>query len=225
MGLSFHYKGRLKRAKLLTSLVEEVEDICEILNWKTSVFETTYPNNKFIKPINKQDYGIIFIPPECEPVVLVFDSAGKIYVPWLKDILNKKDNGEIRVITLQLNLTDDGLEPIISEKKDDFDTNLIVYQVHVKTQFAGTETHIKVIELIKYLSGKYLKDFELIDESQYYETGNTEILQDKLSIINDFLDSFQEILNNTKIETPSDFIKLIKKMSKKDKDKGKDKAE
>jgi hypothetical protein len=225
MGLSFHYKGSLKSAKQLPLIVEEIEDICEILNWKTTVFETSYPNNKFIRPKNDMDYGIIFVPPECEPVCLVFDSTGKIYAPWLKEILNKKNNGDLKIITLQLNLTADGLEPIVSEEKENFDPSLILYQVHVKTQFAGAETHMKVIELIKYLSGKYLKDFKLIDESQYYETGKIENLQDKQSLINDFMESFQELLNQTKIETPADFISLIKKMSKKMKGKGSNNTE
>ena len=87
----------------------------------------------------------------------------------------------------------------------------------MKTQFAGAETHIKVIELLKYLSGKYLDDFELIDESRYYETGNIELLQNKLNIINEFLDSFQEMLNQATIKSPKDFIRLLKKISRKHK--------
>ncbi|MBK8051874.1 MAG: hypothetical protein IPK35_01000 [Saprospiraceae bacterium] len=217
MGLSFHYRGKLKNAQMLPSFVEEIEDICQILNWKTSVFDTEYPDHKFTSPPNNEDYGIIFTPPECEPVCFVFDSEGNIYVPWLKDILNKNESGEVKVITVQLNLTDDGLEPVVSEKSEGFDPKLLVYQVHVKTQFAGAETHIKVIELLKYLSGKYLDDFELIDESKYYETGNIELLQDKLNVINEFLDSFQEMLNEATIKSPKDFIRLLKKITRKHK--------
>lgn len=131
--------------------------------------------------------------------------------------MNKNESGEVKVITVQLNLTDDGLEPVVSEKSEGFDPKLLVYQVHVKTQFAGAETHIKVIELLKYLSGKYLDDFELIDESKYYETGNIELLQDKLNVINEFLDSFQEMLNEATIKSPKDFIRLLKKITRKHK--------
>ena len=37
--------------------MDEVEDICKVLNWKCSVFETEYPDNKFVAPINDSDYG------------------------------------------------------------------------------------------------------------------------------------------------------------------------
>lgn len=221
MGLAFHYKGRLKKARLLPSLVDEVEDICQIMDWKTTVFETEYPQNKFVSPIDAHDYGIIFTPPECEPVCLVFDSEGRLYVPWLKDLLKKNEDGEIKVITVQLNLDDEGVEPIISERNEDFDHSFLVYQAHVKTQYAGAEIHIKVIELMKYLSSKYLIDFELEDESQYYETGDAEKLIEKLGVINEFLETFNDLLSKTKIESPKDFIKLLKKVSRQNKSKDK----
>lgn len=222
MGLSFHYRGRLKRAKLLPDLVDEVEDICDILGWKTEVFNHQFPENRFLKRFDNQDYGIIFHPPECDPIVLVFDSRGEIYVPWLKDILNKNQNGQIKVITLQLDLTDDGLEPIVSERKEDFDPKKIVYQVHVKTHGESAETHIKVIELVRYISTKYFKDFELFDESQYFETGDVALLDKKINVINEFLDSFQELLNQSKVESPKDFLRLLRKITKMAKNKPED---
>jgi predicted rRNA methylase YqxC with S4 and FtsJ domains len=33
MGLSIHYSGHIRDKKLLDSLIEEVKDICETLNW------------------------------------------------------------------------------------------------------------------------------------------------------------------------------------------------
>lgn len=224
MGLSFHYKGKLKNAATLPEFITEVEDICQVLAWKYDVFNSEYPQNTFVSPVNNEDYGIIFSPPSCEPISFTFDSEGKIYVPWLKDILKKNKDGDIKVITVHLNLDEDGSEPVISERNEGFDPGNLMYQVHVKTQFAGADIHVKVMELIRYLSGKYLVDFELIDESNYYESGDITLLNDKLNSISDFLDKFQDMLGNEKINSPKDFMKLIKKLSreiKKQNDKNK----
>jgi hypothetical protein len=37
-----------------------------------------------------------------------------------------------------------------------------------KTQYAGVETHMAMIRLIRYLDEKYFERFELHDESQYW---------------------------------------------------------
>ena len=188
MGLSFHYRGRLKSATTLPSLVDEVEDICKVLNWKCSVFETEYPDNKFVTPINDSDYGILFSPPSCEPVSLVFDSEGKIYTPWLKEILNKHKSGEVKVITVKLNLDDDNPVPEISEESEDFDPLDMVYSISVKTQFAGAESHVQLMELLRYLSEKYLTEFHIQDESDYWNTRNAEKLHEKKNKIKQFMD-------------------------------------
>ncbi|MBK8624300.1 MAG: hypothetical protein IPN86_01590 [Saprospiraceae bacterium] len=220
MGLSFHYRGRLKSATTLPSLVDEVEDICKVLNWKCSVFETEYPDNKFVTPINDSDYGILFSPPSCEPVSLVFDSEGKIYTPWLKEILNKHKSGEVKVITVKLNLDDDNPVPEISEESEDFDPLDMVYSISVKTQFAGAESHVQLMELLRYLSEKYLTEFHIQDESDYWNTRNAEKLHEKMNKINQFMDTFHDMMDNQNIKDPKDFIAFLKQLSMQIKKKG-----
>jgi hypothetical protein len=220
LGLSFHYRGRLKSATTLPSLVDEVEDICKVLNWKCSVFETEYPDNKFVTPINDSDYGILFSPPSCEPVSLVFDSEGKIYTPWLKEILNKHKSGEVKVITVKLNLDDDNPVPEISEESEDFDPLDMVYSISVKTQFAGAESHVQLMELLRYLSEKYLTEFHIQDESDYWNTRNAEKLHEKMNKINQFMDTFHDMMDNQNIKDPKDFIAFLKQLSMQIKKKG-----
>ncbi|MEZ4823844.1 MAG: hypothetical protein R2942_16140 [Ignavibacteria bacterium] len=45
------------------------------------------------------------------------------------------------------------------------------------------EAHKIIIDLFEYLSEKYFKEFELKDESRYWETGNEEILRQSFKII------------------------------------------
>jgi len=49
------------------------------------------------------------------------------------------------------------------------------YWLSSVTQFAGMDAHIALMKLVKYLSLKYFVDFELIDESSYWDTGDASI--------------------------------------------------
>ena len=221
MGLSFHYKGRLTSASELNTFVEEVEDICKVFDWKFSVLNTEYPNDKFVSPLNEDDYGVIFTPDECEPVTLIFDSEGRIYNPWMKDLIAKHDEGQVKVITVQLNLDDEELNPIFTEDSEDFDPLDMVYTVSVKTQFTTAEQHMKIIELLRYISGKYFSDFEMIDESGYWTSRNPEKLDAKLNKVTEFIDRFEDMVSSEVIKSPEDFLKFIKKLSQEIKDKEK----
>ncbi len=221
MGLSFHYKGRLTSASELNTFVEEVEDICKVFDWKFSVLNTEYPNDKFVSPLNEDDYGVIFTPDECEPVTLIFDSEGRIYNPWIKDLIAKHDEGQVKVITVQLNLDDEELNPIFTEDSEDFDPLDMVYTVSVKTQFTTAEQHMKIIELLRYISGKYFSDFEMIDESGYWTSRNPEKLDAKLNKVTEFIDRFEDMVSSEVIKSPEDFLKFIKKLSQEIKDKEK----
>lgn len=221
MGLSFHYKGRLTSASDLYTFVEEVEDICKVFDWKFNVLNTEYPNDEFVSPLNAEDYGIMFTPQDCETVSLIFDSEGRIYNPWMKDIIAKHEEGQVKVITVQLNLDDDELNPVFTENSEDFDPLDMVYTVSVKTQFSTAEQHIRIIELLRYLSGKYFSDFEMIDESGYWTSRNPEKLDAKLNKLTEFIERFEDMVSNEVIKNPEDFLKFIKKLSQQIKDKGK----
>ena len=221
MGLSFHFKGKFASASELPTFVEEVEDICKVFDWRFSVLSTEYPDGQFVTPLNEEDYGVIFSPQDCEPVTLIFDSEGKIYNPWMKDIISKHEEGQVKVITVQLNLEDDELNPVFSEDSEGFDPLDMVYTVSVKTQFSTAEQHVKLIELMRYLSGKYFTDFELIDESGYWETRNPDAVDAKLSKVSLFLEKFEDLVSNQSIKSPEDFLSFIKKLSQQMKDREK----
>jgi len=222
MGLSFHYKGRLVNAAQLPQLVAEVEDICGILGWKVTVFESRYPDDTFDSPIDSNDYGILFSPPNCDPVSLVFDSEGKIYTPWMKEILIKHQAGEVKVITVKLNLDDEDPTPEISEDTEEFNPLDMLYSISVKTQFSGAESHVKLMELLRYLSVKYLTEFHMHDESDYWNTRNAEKLHEKMNKINLFMDTFHDMIDSQTIKNPKDFIAFLKLLGKqiKKKDQG-----
>lgn len=179
MGLSIHYKGSLKHASDLKLVINEVENIAKTEQWEYTVFEEFFENNSFSKTIDKEKlFGIVVSPPKCEPLCFTFLSNGKM-------------SGLINFSVMQI------------EGKIDED---LLYAVATKTQYSGFENHKKLILLLDYVSKKYLKSFECIDEGQYWETRDEDLLKkifDKYTLfINSFSSSIEMIPqdNNEKIE-------------------------
>lgn len=103
-----------------------------------------------------------------------------------------------------------------SESKTD---QQYLYMLSAKTQFAGSDTHKIIIHLLKYLSGKYFSDFKLIDEGEYWETGDEKLLEKKFKQYTELLDTVSFSIQNylmKKDETFEEyFSRVLKHISKK----------
>jgi len=184
MGLSIAYTGRLKEAKLLPVLIEEIVDIVNIYDWKYTIFEDKFPNDNFLDTSFDDAYGIIFSPPESEPVFLTFLSDGRMVDPFLLEFIkNDKDRKE-------------------GDKFWQF----------TKTQYAGLEVHKVIIHLFRYLSNKYMVDFELVDDSRYWETNDEAVLQENFDRFNFVMDKFAEVLEGFEAGENDDEESLVIKL-------------
>jgi hypothetical protein len=170
MGLSFHYSGRFNPEASLPAMIEEVKGIAEIYNWSYHVFEDEFPASNIGKTTYNQNiYGICFTPPSCETVFLTFLSNGKISSPsHLEFFGNSKKRARSQYL----------------------------YMLAVKTQYAGIEIHKIIIHLLKFLNGKYLKDFTVKDEGDYWETGDEKLLQAAFKRNTALIESFAFSLEN-----------------------------
>ena len=168
MGLSIHYSGDFKQGASLSSMIEEVRDIAEVYNWKYNIYNDTFIKGALAKKDYNQDiYGISFTPPNCETVSIEFLSNGKMSSSTLLKFYGKNN-----------------------EKPE----HEYLYMLSVKTQFAGIEIHKLIIHLFKYLSKKYFTNFKVVDEGQYWETGDEKILQEMFTRYVDLLDSFSSAI-------------------------------
>lgn len=168
MGLSIYYNGKFNTAASLEEMIAEVKDIAEIYNWEYHIFETEFKPSELKKENYDQNiYGIIFSPPGSEPVQITFLSNGRMCSPWFHENFNG---------------TNDDEQP--------------GYTLFTKTQFAGYEVHSIIIDFFKYLSKKYFQEFELTDESMYWETGDKVVLQQNFKKYNDLMDQFAGGLEN-----------------------------
>lgn len=188
MGLSIHYRGKLKQADLLTGLIEEIVDVAETHHWKFHLFNTSFPSNKFSNEmVFDEIYGINFTPKDCETISIAFLSNGKMICP------------------VKLHFHAD------SENSDEKD---YIYSNSVKTQYAGVQTHQVIILFLKYLSDKYFEDFELSDEIGYWETNDAEKMKKQFRIYNRIIDDFALAFETLPPNGNEDMITYIERLMK-----------
>ena len=101
---------------------------------------------------------------------LFFEEENKLLLR-VKDEKDWDYQGLTRGIRIQPHVNSDPLNL-------EFDKDYII-QEYCKTQFAGIETHIKVIEILKLIE-PYFDRLEVNDEGEYWETNNTEITQNHI---------------------------------------------
>jgi hypothetical protein len=192
MGLSIHYSGRFNPSASLQEMVEEVVEIIKVYHWEHAIFETRFPKGGFDEPYNEKIYGIIFSPPSCEPVFLTFLSNGRM-----------SNDTHLRFFG---NSSD--------EKKQKY-----LYMLSTKTQYAGIKTHMLLIHLLKYLTNKYLQEFRLTDEGNYWETGDEKLLEATFNRYHDLVNSVADALETFPLktgETMEEYLsRLISRINKK----------
>jgi hypothetical protein len=175
MGITIHYQGRIADKKKLPQLIEELEEISKVHNWKYYILETSFPKDDF--PEDEHDgllYGICMNPPDCELLSITFLRNGRMCGP------------------MQFHNW--------GESSDETERKYLYFNF-TKTQYAGPEIHKMIIGIFRYIVPLYLTDFELIDESEYWETKDETLLNENFKrstdLINDFTAAFRK---NTKQE-------------------------
>jgi len=188
MGLSFHYSGRIAKPESLPELIEEIEDIAKVFNWKYFVFDRQFPKNTIGKPgYNKKLYGICFTPPECETVDISFLSNGRMSSAMLLQNWGDSD---------------------VKEEKE------YLYMISVKTQYAGIDIHRNIIQLFRYLNEKYLADLTLSDEGEYWETNDENVLKKNFKRYTELIDGFAFALENQDREKDEDLVAYLLRLAK-----------
>jgi hypothetical protein len=193
MGLSIHFKGNLSSGEMLPLLIEEVKDICENLKWPATVFETAFPKNSFEQKSSIQEiYGICFSPPESEPVSLCFLSNGNL----------------VSIFSWAIFVND--------QMKDE---SILLSDVSVKTQYAGPTIHKMIIHLLEYISKKYLSQFRMMDEGQYWETRDEALLERNFAFLTDLLNRVGNMIETTSLQPEESFESYFERIMKKIRDK------
>ena len=87
----------------------------------------------------------------------------------------------------------------------------------VKTQYAGPEVHMAMIKMLRYISDKYFSEIEVMDEGEYWETGDEENLRKIFArytmIINAFTEKL-ETMERIPGESEESLVNRIEEMAK-----------
>jgi hypothetical protein len=192
MGLTLHYSARLRKFDRLPELVDEVEDICQSLQWRCHrMDETVEVAAKFLpkEPVEGDPklvrlQGIFFTPPDCETVMLAFTPSGRTCSPMHLEIA----------------------ETLYRIKP------WLVYCMHVKTQFAGMDTHVALVTLLKYLEKKYFHKMRVTDEGNFWNTLDKAVLKARFDEYNHFLAIVKEALEKEDWKAVDSPLKLAEQV-------------
>ena len=83
---------------------------------------------------------------------------------------------------------------------------------------AGIEIHKLLIKLFKYLDKKYQLSLNVIDEGNYWETDDEEVLKEQFRIYNSLIENFALAIESTSIhnsETLEEYLIRIAEIAKK----------
>lgn len=164
MGLSFHYSGTFNPTASLSEMVGEIEDIARIYKWKCTVYNVDFPSEDY--PDGNHDdklYGISVTPPNCETFSLCFLS-------------NRRMSSSSRLKFYGSSTSED--------------VKRLLYMLSVKTQYAGHQVHMILIQLLRYVGKKYLQELNVLDEGNYWETNDESQLIEIFKKYNRLLDHF-----------------------------------
>jgi hypothetical protein len=163
MGVTVHYSGKLADPKQVKAVCKELTAIALKMNWDSfasldedsDFTEFTVVGPEYETP--KDDLALTGIElephPDCETFILYFDQSGKLCHPMIMSLISEGY-----------------LKP---EDMGGF----------VKTQYAGAETHFWIVGLLKYLQIFHLPDLQVVDEGYYWETGDVEMLEERMGAI------------------------------------------
>jgi hypothetical protein len=93
-------------------------------------------------------------------------------------------------------------DPVLFE----FDKDLYV-QEYTKTQFAGADYHIKVVNLLK-ATQRLFREFRVEDEGQFWDTGDRTILQNHLDTIQRVLEDMVRKNPNARVKVKESYGKI-----------------
>jgi hypothetical protein len=188
MGLTIHFSGRLRKAEDLSSMIEEIKDVSDVYGWKYRIYNTRFPNDIFeSQPSFENIYGISFTPTDCETISIAFLSNGAMVCP-------------ARVL-------------FFADSENETQRSYI-YTVSVKTQFAGVIVHQLLIRLFKYLNDKYFEDFNLNDESYYWETDDENLMKERFKLYDNLLDKVVLSVQTFPIKAGEDMIAYFERLMK-----------
>ena len=169
--------------------IKDTDRIDELITEVADICESLSWKCHIIKEPNADQLnGICFYPEKCEPIFLTFLPGGRMCSPV--NLMNRD-----------------------IYEGNELDAELI-YTTSTKTQFAGSDAHIAIIKLLRYLKEKYFSVFELNDEGMYWETMDEKVFLKQFARYEFLLDAVADALTGMKTVPGETRLSLADKIEK-----------
>ncbi len=217
MGLSIHYSGKITDKSKLSQMIEEVEEIATVHGWKYTIYKRSFPKSDALSltGYDGELYGIDVSPEGSEPISFCFLSNAKMSSIMQLACWGKYENEtqfEIQTDTQDEDGQWKSENKTLTITKDDAVSYL--YQCSSKTQYAGAAIHEMIIGLIRYVSKEYLSDFELADETLFWETGDRALLLANFERSDSLISAFGSALSQTHRKQDESVDECLKRILK-----------
>jgi len=127
-------------------MIEEVQDIAGVFQWRHYIFKTEFSTDVLGKKTHDGElYGISVTPPGCEIHSFTFLSDGR-----MSSMMGLRLYGKAELAR----------------------PGKYLYDLFMKIRFAENETHMLVVNLLRYSSRKYFSEFHVTDEGGYWESND-----------------------------------------------------
>jgi len=169
MGVTIHYRGQINSKNDIDQFIVEVSDICKSMDWKYDILD--------------EDWSV----------------PSQLDVEYLEEGVSLRGHAGLKGVSFTpheecepVRLTFDhtgqlnSLMNIAFGLCDDMEGAPWNF---TKTQFAGVETHISVVKLLRYINKKYIDDLEVMDEGDYWTTNDPNEVTKRMGIINNAMDT------------------------------------
>ena len=88
----------------------------------------------------------------------------------------------------------------------------LVYSIHVKTQYAGLDTHVALVTLLKYLEEKYFHKMKVSDEGNFWNTLDKAVLQSRFDEYWSLINAVKRALEKEGWNVTDEPLKLTERM-------------
>jgi len=182
MGITISYKGKLKSPDLIKSIIEEMQDIAKSMGWEYTLLDEDLEKPNTARLEHHSDGAKI---------------VGHLPLKGINVVLHKECES-LGLMFDRHGILRDPLQMAFSHDPDQPPEYNFV-----KTQFAPADVHVTIVKLLKYLSQKYFDEFHVIDEGEYWETGDEELLKQKLQFLSEKIDQVAQIFDEAGDELSS----------------------
>lgn len=205
MGVTIAFKGRLKSPNLIPALVAEVEDICKTNDWKYKIIGD---NTSEPPPLSHNLQPKPFTLDEEEEHDFEWGENNEEHSNFGLTGISFQPHKESESIELLFD-TEGVLRSIFSMLISESSRNKFRW-IFVKTQFAGIETHIRVINLLTYLRKQYFSSLIIKDEGGYYPKKDITTLTTRMDFIDNAIATMKDVFENGDFSgSPDDVLERI----------------